>query len=78
MEKREKWFIDRIGKKIFRNKTTCNCGTCKNVYENGLIISDDTHACYIWEMEGHYRKDRIKLKYFDTKKEVLKFENEIQ
>ncbi len=74
---REQWFIDRIGKIVFRNKTTCKCETCKNVYEQGLIIHDKTHATYLYDMEGCYNYEGYPLKYFDTKEEMLEFEKTI-
>ena len=69
MQDREKWFIDRIGKRVFRNKTSCNCDTCQKIYENGLVISDKNHAQYLYDMEGMYALEGVKLKYFDSKEE---------
>ena len=71
---REQWFIDRIGKRVFRNKTSCKCEICGNVYEQGLTISDKNHAMYLSEMEFEYTKDGTPIKYFDTKQEALDFE----
>ena len=42
-----KWFTDRIWKRIYRDKNTCNCNTCKDVSENWLIIADENHASYL-------------------------------
>jgi hypothetical protein len=68
------WFIDRIGKRVFRNKTSCQCGTCQNVYENGVVISDGMHADYMCIIEFEYTNEKSPLQYFDTKEEVLEWE----
>ena len=48
----EKWFLDRIGKKVFRTSNGCNCETCKRITNDGLTIFDEQHASYLYEMEG--------------------------
>lgn len=76
MTERQKWFSERVGKRVFRNKTSCTCEMCNDVYENGLIIDDELHADYLCMCEGEYGlEERTPLKYFDTKEEVLEFEN---
>jgi hypothetical protein len=47
----EQWFIDRIGKRIYRKNNICNCPTCWNVYEEGLIITDKDHAIYLYDCQ---------------------------
>ncbi len=42
-----KFFTNRIGKRLYRNKTTCDCETCTNVWKNGLVVHDDFHARYL-------------------------------
>ena len=37
------WFEERIGKRVYRPKTSCNCHKCTMVYENGLVIEDKQH-----------------------------------
>ena len=73
---RKQWFIDRIGKRVYRNRTSCGCETCKQVLDVGLMIHDMEHAIYLCDVEYSYNAEGSKLKYFDTKEEVLKFENE--
>ncbi len=41
------WFKNRIGKRIYRDKTSCNCETCARVYKEGLIVNDLNHAEYL-------------------------------
>jgi hypothetical protein len=72
--KREQWFIDRIGKTVYRNKTSCDCSICTKNYKNGLIIKDKDHAIYLYDCECEYNIEGNPLKYFDTKEERDKFE----
>lgn len=55
----ESWFIERIGKTIFCDATTCPCLTCKQGIENGIEIHDKMHANYLYlcqnEMDIEYR-----------------------
>lgn len=41
------WFINRIGKKIYRDDDNCGCATCNEVVKNGLIVIDRDHAEYL-------------------------------
>lgn len=56
-ENKLKWFIDRIGSRIYRDKIgTCTCMTCERILKEGLIIEDKEHARYLLDcsMEGMY------------------------
>lgn len=74
MQNRRQWFLDRIGKTVYRNKLSCTCLICQSVYDNGLFIEDEMQADYLWDMEGCYAHDNVKLRYFDTKEEVKQYE----
>ena len=76
-EERLKWFIDRIGKRVYRNAVLCGCVSCKSVHAKGLIIGDKMHAYYLCDMEGAYAFDNIALKYFDTQKEADEYEKKM-
>jgi hypothetical protein len=67
---REKWFNDRICKRVFRNPLTCKCGVCQNVEAEGLIVGDEDHAGYLHICEMDANADGTGLRYFDTKEEV--------
>lgn len=71
---RRQWFIDRIGKRIFRNKTSCKCEVCNNGYTDGVFISDEMHAEYLFSVEAEFNIEKTKLKYFDTKEEADAYE----
>lgn len=71
---RLQWFIDRIGKRVYRNKTSCECQPCAEVYANGLIINDELHADYLCDLEGLSNYEGRPLGYFDTIEERDEFE----
>ena len=54
---RLQFFIDHIGKRIFRTRNGCkahngkNCSICEHVYQNGLIVEDELHASYVCDVE---------------------------
>lgn len=74
---REKWFNDRIGKRVYRNLTSCGCLTCQRVYKEGLIIADETHASYLYDIEGIFTAEGSPTGFFDTVEERDKFEKEL-
>lgn len=55
-----KWFQDRVGKRIFRTESTCQCEVCKKVYEVGLTVVDKLHAQYLYDCQNS-----LGLFYFD-------------
>jgi hypothetical protein len=50
-----KWFMDRIGKIVYRNTlhghSKC-CETCKKASEFGIFIKDKVHAEYLFTIQG--------------------------
>jgi hypothetical protein len=57
------WFKERVGKKVFRNESSCKCIVCTFNFKNGLIISDELHAQYLFDIQNELR-----LNYFDEPK----------
>jgi hypothetical protein len=53
MKHQKRWFINRIGKLIYRNRTSCNCKctTCERVYKKGLTITCLDHATYLYTIQ---------------------------
>jgi hypothetical protein len=47
----KQWFINRIGKRIYRKKNLCDCNECVNVHSNGLVIIDEMHADYLYHCQ---------------------------
>lgn len=73
-EERSKWFLDRIGKRVYRNHHDC-CEHCEEVYKNGLIIFGETHATYLHDIECKFTAEGTPTHYFDTREEMLEYEN---
>ena len=71
---RKDWFIERIGKKVYRTQNGCTCKVCSYILENGVSISDKLHASYMADIEADYNQDGDMLKYFDTKEEVTEYQ----
>jgi hypothetical protein len=57
-----KFFTDRIGKRIYREVTFCECRDCKHVAENGRIIMDENDARYLYEVSCD-----LEIEYYDQK-----------
>lgn len=75
MSDREQWFMDRIGKRIWRNETGCECEICAHIYKEGIIFTGEYHAGFACDMEGCSQGS---LKYFDSKEEVTEFEKTVK
>jgi len=74
-KERKQWFDDRIGKRVYRNGTTCTCASCESVRTGGLIIFDKMHADYLCDVEGCSNEDPTQaIRYFDTLEEAIDFE----
>lgn len=61
-EERKQWFIDRIGKRVYRDATSCKCPICKSGGEHGVFINDKLHALYLQDCEFD-----LEIKYRDKK-----------
>jgi len=66
--KTKQWFIDRIGKKIYRNSNGCDCEVCKNIGVHGVIVSNELHAIYLFDIQNAYNEEGINLNYRDETK----------
>jgi len=58
------WFKERKGKRIFRDDDGCNCTTCNETLENGLLVSDPE---YLFTIQNDFGVQDIHLNYRDTK-----------
>ena len=72
---RQQWFLDRIGKRVFRNDDGCKCPSCLDVSANGIVIASEEHARYLDMIEA---TPGMEIRYFDTKEEVLEFKQELK
>jgi hypothetical protein len=41
------WFHKRIGKKIYRARTSCQCNTCYRAFVDGVFVHDSIHGDYL-------------------------------
>jgi len=46
------WFLDRIGKRIYRHDVTCDCTLCKDVTKNGIVVRGKHHAEYLYIVQN--------------------------
>lgn len=65
----KKWFLDRIGKRVFRdpNNPPCGCNTCNDIEKNGMIITDQNHAEYMYDIHLEFAQGGYYLNYRDEK-----------
>ena len=67
--KTKQWFLDRVGKKIFRTKSKCSCPACTHVYNDGLYLLNELHANYAYD-----NSLELDIHYFDTVEERDNYE----
>lgn len=46
------WFLFHVGERVFRNKVKCDCESCKRGGEEGVLITDKTHANYLFDVQN--------------------------
>lgn len=56
----QEWFISRVGKRVFRTESSCQCDVCKEVGKFGLVIADEFHAKYLYDCQNE-----LNLYYFE-------------
>lgn len=66
------WFLDRIGKRVWRTNA-CNCASCKRIYAEGLTIENRDHAIYLRDIEAEFGQGR---RYFNTEEERDTYERD--
>ena len=60
-------FIDRIWQRIFRDADDCTCAECADTVENGIVVTDEEHALYMYEKANERAGLGILLNYRDVK-----------
>ena len=63
------WFIKRIGKRVYRdaNIPPCGCPSCNEIEKNGIVITDEQQATYMYNIQMEFANDGHYLNYRDTK-----------
>lgn len=46
------WFLSHVGERVFRNKVKCDCESCKRGGDEGVFITDKTHAKYLFDVQN--------------------------
>ncbi len=59
-------FLDRIWKRVYRNALLCTCPTCKDVEENWLVIHNELHANYLYNVYCDYNCENTFIDYQDN------------
>jgi hypothetical protein len=59
-----RWFINRIGKRVYRDNS-CSCHHCVKTEQVGLIIIDEYQARYMFDCQNAFA--------YDAKKDVLNY-----
>jgi hypothetical protein len=59
------WFTSRVGKRIYPDKTVCNCDYCNKMLNEGIIVENQMEALHLT-----YHSFDLKINYTD-KKHVL-------
>lgn len=66
--KTKEWFIERIGRRVFRDSTGVRCcDKCADIIENGTIITDEDHADYLYNIDIEFAQGGSYLNYRDVK-----------
>jgi hypothetical protein len=74
---REDWFLERIGKRVFRTQNGCTCESCLRTYHDGIIIMDKEHAHTMFVAESEYQYNGLRMIYFDSKHDVEEYERNV-
>lgn len=67
---RLKWFKAHVGRRVYRTNNGCACKPCATVYEEGLIVRNQTHALHLRDSET--QEETV---YFGTSKERDEYVN---
>jgi hypothetical protein len=62
-----RWFLNRIGYKVYRDDDGCKCKSCKDVVEKGIEVFDRDHARYLSQIDCDFACDGTYLNYRDEK-----------
>jgi len=65
--KPKEWFIERIGKRVYRDDTGKCCLICDKIVRRGLIVLDKLHAEYLAMIDMDFGAEGIFCNYRDNK-----------
>ena len=62
---RERWFLDRVGERVFRNLPDADSSSIVDSISEGTKIRDEGHALYLHD----YEKQTEGITYFESPEE---------
>lgn len=74
-DERKQWFLDRVGKTIYRNSGRCDR---KEIYEKGIYLHNEERAIDYFNIEFLHPAEFGYLVFFDTKEEVAEFDKMVE
>lgn len=61
----EQWFVERIGKRVYRDDDGCSCADCAKTVKEGFVVLDKDHAQYLYTIQMEWLMAGIELNYRD-------------
>ena len=65
--KTKEWFVERIGKTVFRDNVSNSCSACTDVEKNGIIVFNKQHARYLAMIDADFAAQGTFMNYRDEK-----------
>lgn len=65
--KTKQWFIDRIGKTVFRDPSPFYSENEQEAFEHGIEISNMEQAIYMFDIQSDFAAEGVYLNYRDIK-----------
>lgn len=67
MAQSKQWFIDQIGKTVFRDPSPFYSEYEQEVFENGVEIRSVEQAIYMFDIQNDFAAEGVNLNYRDEK-----------
>lgn len=61
---KKQWFLDRLGKVVYRSNNDCLCWLCQVTFRDGVLIKNVDIAEHLYELSCGLQHN-----YFDSKQE---------
>lgn len=56
-------FISAVGLRVFRDNSLCLCPSCEDVFKNGIVVKDEQHAQYLFDIQNEFAAEGIHLNF---------------
>lgn len=67
MKQTLEWFIQRVGNKVYRDAIPSDNIFSKKLGSTPVIIRDELHAQYLFDIQNDFIADGVNLNYRDTR-----------